>query len=240
MTATAERCGRRPRRRRPLRRAAGPCTRPCPRPGLHSCLVGAAIPCRRRVALHRAQRPRQRIDRHRVRRRRPDLEHSGRPGHRRPRRRPLNAATERLTPRRFTPVKPAKGWLAEDRVVLEHLLHRLSPASARDLSDLDSGRVASSRSTGTSARPTARPRGNSTWSRQHAPTSNAKAVERAGHQLGLSLPWQRLPARRQRDRGPLPCGRWSRSTRPRAEPGPSRSRACVKPGDGSADLRSVG
>lgn len=50
-----------------------------------------------------------------------------------------NAATERLTPRRFTPIKSAKGWLAENRVVFEHLLHRLSPASAKDLSALNPG-----------------------------------------------------------------------------------------------------
>jgi glycine/D-amino acid oxidase-like deaminating enzyme len=47
------------------------------------------------------------------------------------------AASERLTPRRFTPLKSAREWVAESRVVFDHLvIHRLKKENLKGLSDL--------------------------------------------------------------------------------------------------------
>lgn len=48
-------------------------------------------------------------------------------------------ASERLTPRRFTPLKSAKNWAAETAVVLKDMVHRLSPAEVKDLTDVPAG-----------------------------------------------------------------------------------------------------
>lgn len=55
-----------------------------------------------------------------------------------------SAAGERLTPRRFTPVKSAKGWVSENATVMKHLVgDRLTPADLEALSQVqpDEGRI---------------------------------------------------------------------------------------------------